>query len=168
MAEEITTEIIEEVKESFQPLPMMTSMPEEEPARILIEPVGAIARFATGLEMDNSSAICCTWSALGISSRLYFFQIALTCASVASQGIDSIIYHLKTDNFLRLKVGIATDNSVEPLKSYVLSPFQSKHKTTVALVLDNCVDAINFLLNNTVSETMNKYNKKNKENKWII
>ncbi len=31
MAEEITTEIIEEVKESFQPLPMMTSMPEEEP-----------------------------------------------------------------------------------------------------------------------------------------
>ena len=31
MAEEITTEIIEEVKESFQPLPMMASMPEEEP-----------------------------------------------------------------------------------------------------------------------------------------
>tara|TARA_B100001123_G_scaffold417663_2_gene520702 strand:- start:227 stop:790 length:564 start_codon:yes stop_codon:yes gene_type:complete len=86
-------------------------------------------------------------------------------SSGGQKGIDSIIYHLKTDNFLRLKVGIATDNSVEPLKSYVLSPFQSKHKTTVALVLDNCVDAINFLLNNTVSETMNKYNKKNKENK---
>ena len=34
MAEEITTEIIEEVKESFQPLPMMTSMPEEEPELI--------------------------------------------------------------------------------------------------------------------------------------
>ena len=31
MAEEITTEIIEEVKESFQPPPMMTSMTEEEP-----------------------------------------------------------------------------------------------------------------------------------------
>ena len=86
-------------------------------------------------------------------------------SSGGQKGIDSIIYHLKTDNFLRLKVGISTDDRIESLKSYVLSPFQSNHKMKVDLVLDNCVDAINFLLDNTISDTMNKYNKKNKENK---
>ena len=86
-------------------------------------------------------------------------------SSGGQKGVDSIIYHLKTDNFLRLKIGISTNDQIEPLKSYVLSPFKSKHKMTVDLVLDNCVDAINFLLKNTFSETMNKYNKKNKENK---
>ena len=34
MAEKITTEIIQEVKESFQPPPMVASMPEEEPELI--------------------------------------------------------------------------------------------------------------------------------------
>tara|TARA_B110000014_G_scaffold256749_1_gene240299 strand:+ start:2204 stop:2767 length:564 start_codon:yes stop_codon:yes gene_type:complete len=86
-------------------------------------------------------------------------------SSGGQKGIDSIIYHLKTDNFLRLKIGISTDDRVEPLKSYVLSPFKTKYKKTLDLVLDNCVEAINFLLNNTLSETMNKYNTKNKGNK---
>ena len=86
-------------------------------------------------------------------------------SSGGQKGIDSIIYHLKTDNFLRLKIGISTDDHVEPLKSYVLSPFKTKYKKTLDLVLDNCVEAINFLLNNTLSETMNKYNTKNKGNK---
>ena len=86
-------------------------------------------------------------------------------SSGGQKGIDSIIYHLKTDNFLRLKIGISTDDYVEPLKSYVLSPFKTKYKKTLDLVLDNCVEAINFLLNNTLSETMNKYNTKNKGDK---
>ena len=84
-------------------------------------------------------------------------------SSGGQKGIDSIIYHLKSDQFLRLKIGIATNENIESLSSYVLSPFNSKEKDIVESVINESVEAIKFLINNDINETMNKYNKKNKE-----
>ena len=83
--------------------------------------------------------------------------------SSGQKGVESIIYHLKTDNFLRLKVGIATIDNMRPLESYVLTTFKSKYSNIVSESLQNCCDAIEYLLNNNINETMNKYNTKNKE-----
>jgi PTH1 family peptidyl-tRNA hydrolase len=84
-------------------------------------------------------------------------------SSGGQKGIESIIYHLKNNNFLRLKVGISTNQDIKSLSSYVLSPFQNEYHDTVDSVLNECVDAIKFLINNNITKTMNKYNKKNKE-----
>ena len=84
-------------------------------------------------------------------------------SSGGQKGIESIIYHLKNDQFLRLKIGIATDYNNQSLSSYVLSPFGSKEKNAVESVINESVEAIKFLINNDINETMNKYNKKNKE-----
>ena len=93
-------------------------------------------------------------------------QIRFKCkgSSGGQKGIESIIYHLKTDRFLRLKIGIATTNNMSPLTSYVLSPFKKIFHQDVELVLNNSTDAINFLIKNNINDTMNKYNKKHKEN----
>ena len=84
-------------------------------------------------------------------------------SSGGQKGIESIIYHLKTDNFLRLKVGIATTDNMRPLESYVLAPFKLKYSDLADEAIQNCCDAIDYLLNNNINDTMNKYNKKNKE-----
>ena len=91
-------------------------------------------------------------------------RFKLQGTSGGHKGIESIIYHLKTDNFLRLKVGIAINDNMKPLETYVLSPFKNKFNTVIDTVLDDCLDGINFLINNNINDTMNKYNKKNKEN----
>tara|TARA_Y100001960_G_scaffold22355_1_gene19572 strand:- start:2627 stop:3184 length:558 start_codon:yes stop_codon:yes gene_type:complete len=81
--------------------------------------------------------------------------------SAGQKGLDSIIYHLKTDNFLRLKIGIG--NNTQHLKSYVLSPFEQKDKVIIDNTINHCCEAIQFLLQHTIDDTMNKYNIKNKE-----
>lgn len=91
------------------------------------------------------------------------FRFKIKGSSGGQKGIESIIYHLQTDNFLRLKVGINTGDSTQPLKSYVLSPFSSPYEATVKQVLNDCCSSIDFLLDNNINDTMNKYNKKNKE-----
>ena len=75
-------------------------------------------------------------------------------------GIKSIIYHLETDTFDRLKVGIATNLQMRPSEKYVLKPFPMKFKKIVDEVIDTTVDGINYYLQHTIDETMNKYNKK--------
>ena len=84
-------------------------------------------------------------------------------SSGGQKGIESIIYHLKNDQFLRLKIGISTGKNQQSLSSYVLSPFKNKEKDIVESVIIESVEAIKFLINNDINETMNKYNKKNKE-----
>ena len=78
--------------------------------------------------------------------------------SGGQKGIESIIYQLKNDNFLRLKIGIATNGNQKSLSSYVLEPFDSQYDETVTAIIDESVEAIKFLLENDITKTMNKYN----------
>ena len=58
-------------------------------------------------------------------------------SSAGQKGLESIIYHLKTDKFLRLKIGIGHNNSI-PLKSYVLSPFNMQDMNIIDATLNDC------------------------------
>lgn len=78
--------------------------------------------------------------------------------SGGQKGLDSIIYQLKNDQFLRLKIGVSTDNQQKSLASYVLTPFASKYNDQVNSIINESVEAIKFLLKNDITKTMNKYN----------
>ena len=73
-------------------------------------------------------------------------------------GIKSIIYHLKTDYFDRLKLGIATSMAMRPSEKYVLKPFPKKYNILIDEVLDNAIDGINYYLKNGIKKTMNNFN----------
>ena len=73
-------------------------------------------------------------------------------------GIKSIIYHLNTDSFDRLRIGIATSLKMRPSEKYVLKPFPKKYNNLINEVLDNAGLGINYYLKNGISETMNNFN----------
>ena len=80
------------------------------------------------------------------------------------KGIESIIYQLKSDQFHRLKIGIALEDiNMKPSEKYVLAPFPKKYHQAVEYMITHATDSIDFYLNNTMEKTMNKYNVRLKE-----
>ena len=50
-----------------------------------------------------------------------------------------------------------------PSEKYVLSPFHKSYQKEIENIIDNVRDSINYYLKSSVEETMNKFNKKNRE-----
>ena len=73
-------------------------------------------------------------------------------------GIKSIIYHLQTDTFDRLKIGIATSMNMSPSEEYVLKAFPKKYNNLINEVIENATLGVNYYLDNGISETMNNFN----------
>ena len=80
-------------------------------------------------------------------------------------GLKSIIYHLQTDVFDRLKIGIATNDNMRPSEKYVLKPFSKQYIDLVSEVIDYASDGMNYYLKNNITSTMNNYNKRNNNGK---
>tara|TARA_B100000029_G_scaffold56527_1_gene51168 strand:+ start:5131 stop:5700 length:570 start_codon:yes stop_codon:yes gene_type:complete len=76
------------------------------------------------------------------------------------KGIESIIYHLKTEEFNRLRIGIATSENMRPSERYVLSPFNKKDVPLKNQMIEKACDGINYFLKHDITKTMNKYNEK--------
>ena len=49
---------------------------------------------------------------------------------------------------------------MRPSEDYVLKPFPVKFKELVNEIIDSAVDGINYYLQHSINETMNKYNNK--------
>jgi len=78
------------------------------------------------------------------------------------KGIDSIITSLKSQDFLRLRVGIGCPAVTEPSESdiiaYVLSDFTPDEKQAIIKVIPRASEAILCLLTEGLTAAMNKYN----------
>ena len=81
-------------------------------------------------------------------------------SSGGHRGLDSIIYHLQNESFLRLKLGIGTGNQMRPSESYVLKPFPIKYHNKINETTEKACEGLEFLTNNSIQDTMNKYNRK--------
>tara|TARA_B100000131_G_C18012467_1_gene571086 strand:- start:413 stop:979 length:567 start_codon:yes stop_codon:yes gene_type:complete len=75
------------------------------------------------------------------------------------KGIESIIYHLNSEKFNRLRIGIAADENIRPSEKYVLSPFNEKDEKLKIEMIERACESIDFYLSHDMIETMNKYNK---------
>ena len=76
------------------------------------------------------------------------------------KGIESIIYQLQSEDFNRLRIGIATDNEMRPSERYVLSPFQKGEEKIKNEMIEKACEGINYYLSHDIKETMNKFNEK--------
>jgi peptidyl-tRNA hydrolase, PTH1 family len=79
------------------------------------------------------------------------------------RGVESVIYHLESDVFTRIKLGIASDMNMRPAEKYVLSNFRSEDENIVKEVTSSACDALEYFQSHSIEETMNKFNKKEKE-----
>lgn len=75
-------------------------------------------------------------------------------------GIKSIIFHLKTQEFDRMKIGIGPQPHEMPLEAYVLQNFSKDQIEKLKEVVDYSIDAIIFYLKNDILKTQSKFNKK--------
>ena len=76
------------------------------------------------------------------------------------KGIESIIYQLQSENFNRLRLGIATNENMRPSEKFVLSPFKKGDEELKNEIIEKACEGINYYLSHNIKKTMNKYNKK--------
>lgn len=75
-------------------------------------------------------------------------------------GIKSIISHLGTDEFPRIKVGVGDKPKEWDLVDYVLSRFKGEEEVIIREALRDTSDACRMIITDGMDAAMNKYNKK--------
>ena len=74
-------------------------------------------------------------------------------------GIKSIIYHLNSDQFPRIKVGCGKKPHPDyDLADWVLSEFKKDEQKALEPALENACKALELLLDNNIEKAMNLYN----------
>ncbi len=78
-------------------------------------------------------------------------------------GIQSIIFHLQSENFKRLKIGIGRppttgDKQVADTADYVLTSFGKEEEEVIEEAVSRAVEAVLHFIAYGLNETMNKFN----------
>ncbi|WP_409227996.1 aminoacyl-tRNA hydrolase [Gudongella sp. SC589] len=76
-------------------------------------------------------------------------------------GLKSIIYHLQTDNFPRLKVGIGKKPPYYDLADFVLSRFSTDERKLVDQAIRNASEAVQEFVRSGIDKAMNEFNSRN-------
>lgn len=70
-------------------------------------------------------------------------------------GVKSIIYHLNSDNFPRIKIGVGSKPHPDyDLKDYVLGTFSKQEQTVLKNTMEKACDAINLIVSGDVDKAM--------------
>ena len=73
-------------------------------------------------------------------------------------GIKSLIQHLHTQTFNRIRMGISRPEPGMVISDYVLSGFPKAEREKLAAMVDQACDAAEFALKATFEQTMAKFN----------
>ncbi len=73
-------------------------------------------------------------------------------------GVESVIFHLNTNEFNRIKIGIGRPRHNEPIEDFVLSPPYEDQEKSINDVLHVVGDAIELFVLDGVESAMNKFN----------
>jgi peptidyl-tRNA hydrolase, PTH1 family len=84
-------------------------------------------------------------------------------SSAGHNGIESIIDALGTQDFLRIRIGVAPERKVEDGQSYLLSPFRKAELSVVDGMLDTAAEAAMAILTDGAAAAMNRFNRKDSE-----
>ena len=75
-------------------------------------------------------------------------------------GMESILGALGTDQFLRVRLGIAPDHKVSDGAGYVLSQFRRSQYKALDQILDTAAEAVEMILREGAAAAMNRFNRK--------
>jgi PTH1 family peptidyl-tRNA hydrolase len=82
-------------------------------------------------------------------------------SSAGHNGMESILGALGTDEFLRIRLGIAPDRKVVDGVKYVLTLFRKAQEKVVDELLDTAVQAVEVIVKEGPAAAMNRFNRKN-------
>ena len=81
-------------------------------------------------------------------------------SSAGHNGIESIIGALGTNDFLRIRIGVAPEHKVADGAGYLLAPMKKKELEVVDGMLDTASEAVKVILKDGPDAAMNKFNRK--------
>jgi PTH1 family peptidyl-tRNA hydrolase len=81
-------------------------------------------------------------------------------SSAGHNGIESIIDALGTNDFLRIRIGVAPEHKVEDGQRYLLAPMRKADLKVVDEVLDTAAEAVKVILKDGPAAAMNRFNRK--------
>jgi peptidyl-tRNA hydrolase, PTH1 family len=84
-------------------------------------------------------------------------------SSAGHNGIESIIGALGTQDFLRIRIGVAPEREVEDGQSYLLSPFRKADLPVVVQMIDTAAEAVKAILTEGPAAAMNRFNRKEEQ-----
>jgi peptidyl-tRNA hydrolase, PTH1 family len=84
-------------------------------------------------------------------------------SSAGHNGIESIIGALGTQDFLRIRIGVAPDRKVSDGQSYLLSPLRRAELQVADGILDTAEEAVKVILKEGPAAAMNRFNRKEPE-----
>jgi peptidyl-tRNA hydrolase, PTH1 family len=86
-------------------------------------------------------------------------------SSAGHNGIESIIGALGTQDFLRIRMGVAPERKVGDGATYLLAPMRKPELAIVDGMLDTAEEAVKVLLKEGPAAAMNRFNRKPEEGK---
>jgi peptidyl-tRNA hydrolase, PTH1 family len=79
-------------------------------------------------------------------------------SAAGHNGVKSVIAHLRTDAFPRLRLGIGPLPEKKPSRDFVLSPFLSAQRETAEEMIQRGGEALELMIREGLEAAMNRYN----------
>lgn len=73
-------------------------------------------------------------------------------------GLKSLIAKLDTQDFPRVRLGIAPDHPLSDSAAFVLAEFPRKDRAALVTLVERAADAVEVLLTNGIAEAMSRFN----------
>jgi PTH1 family peptidyl-tRNA hydrolase len=80
-------------------------------------------------------------------------------------GLKSVIAHLGTEEFARLRIGVGRGDGRRDLADHVLATFEPDERTVVAGTVDRTADAVELFVAEGIGAVMNRFNRKEDNSK---
>jgi PTH1 family peptidyl-tRNA hydrolase len=85
-------------------------------------------------------------------------RLSLDRGSAGHKGVESIIQHLKTKDFLRFRIGIKPKREIRRVEKFVLDKFNLIEKKKLQKVKEDFISAIHTSLEDGIQKAMNDFN----------
>ena len=79
-------------------------------------------------------------------------------SSGTHNGMKSVIENLKTEDFIRVRVGIGTPKHKEDMINYVIGPIPKREKEVLEQSIKKAAQSVIEILENGIDVAMNKFN----------
>ena len=73
-------------------------------------------------------------------------------------GMKSVLEHLKTEEFIRVRVGIGTPENKEDMINYVIGAIPKREKEILEKSIEKAAQGVTEILENGIDIAMNKFN----------
>jgi PTH1 family peptidyl-tRNA hydrolase len=83
------------------------------------------------------------------------------------KGVSSLIEHLGTKKFSRVKIGIGRPRYEESIEDFVLSTFYHEEKTIIEEAIQIALEACGLFVSKGIESAMNVINRQNSANKEV-